>query len=84
MGLVAEVVIDAASRTRQPLVLRQLPDFGFVLQPNTPAEPARMFVTQSDAGVEVVVEGLPVEIQLPERAARCRCAARPTSRPGRA
>ena len=36
-----------------------------MLGANTPAEPARLFVTQSDAGVEVVVEGLPVEIQLP-------------------
>ena len=64
VGLVAEVVI-APHPAPEPLVLRQLPDFGFVLQPNTATKPARLFVTQSDAGVEVVVEGLPVEIQLP-------------------
>ncbi len=36
-----------------------------MLQANSPARPARVFVTRSDAGVEVVVEGLPVEISLP-------------------
>jgi hypothetical protein len=64
VGLVAEVLI-AQHPAPEPLVLRQLPDFGFVLRANTAAKPARVFATQSDAGVEVVVEGLPVEIQLP-------------------
>jgi hypothetical protein len=64
VGLAAEITIDAHADP-QPLVLRQLPDVAFVLQPNIPARPARVFVTQSDAGVEVVVEGLPVEIRLP-------------------
>jgi hypothetical protein len=64
VGLVAEVVIDPHPEPA-PLVLRQLPDFGFVLLANTAAKPARVFATQSDAGVEVVVEGLPAEIQLP-------------------
>ena len=65
MGLVADLVIDAHPNPA-PLVLRQLPDIGFLLQANTLAtRPARMFVTQSDAGVEVIIEGLPVEISLP-------------------
>ena len=64
VGLVAEVVIDPHPAP-EPIVLRQLPDFGFVLVANTAAKPARVFATQSDDGVEVVVEGLPVEIQLP-------------------
>lgn len=64
VGLVADVVIDPHPDPA-PLVLRQLPDFGFVLVANTAAKPARVFATQSNDGVEVVVEGLPVEIQLP-------------------
>ena len=65
VGLVAEVVITHGALPPQPLVLRQLPDIGFVLLDNAPGDPARIFVTKSDAGVEVVVEGLPAEIQLP-------------------
>lgn len=64
VGLVAEVVIDDHPDP-VPVVLRQLPDFGFTLLPNSSGAPARLFVTQSDDGVEVVVEGLPVEIALP-------------------
>ena len=69
VGLVAEVVVTHAGPPPEPLVLRQLPDIGFVLLDNAPGDPARIFVTQSDVGVEVVVEGLPVEVQLPERPA---------------
>lgn len=64
VGITAEVVV-APHPTPPPLVLRQLPDFGFVLRDNPADAPARVFVTQADTGVEVVVEGLPVEIQLP-------------------
>jgi len=64
VGLVAEVVIEEHPAP-PPLVLRQLPDVGFVLLPNPSERPARLFVTQADTGVEVVVEGLPVEIRLP-------------------
>ncbi len=66
VGLVAEVVVThPVGPPPEPLVLRQLPDIAFVLLDNAPGAPARLFVTQSDAGVEVVVEGLPVELQLP-------------------
>ncbi len=64
VGLVAEMVIDPHPDP-SPLVLRQLPDIGFVLLANSASKPARVFATQSDRGVEVVVEGLPVEIHLP-------------------
>jgi len=64
VGLVADVVI-ADRLNPLPLVLRQLPDFPVTLQPNPPDSPARLFVTQTDDGVEVVVEGLPVEMVLP-------------------
>jgi hypothetical protein len=64
VGLAAEMVIEPHPNP-PPLVLRQLPDFAFVLQPNVADRPARVFATLSDAGVEVVVEGLPVEVQLP-------------------
>jgi hypothetical protein len=63
VGLTAEVVI-APHPAPEPLVLRELPDLAFVLQPNIPDRPARLYVTESDTGVEVVVEGLPVEVQL--------------------
>ncbi len=62
VGLSAEVTV-AAHPSPEPLVLRQLPNFVFLLRP-TP-RPARLFVTRSDAGAEILVEGLPVEIQLP-------------------
>jgi hypothetical protein len=64
VGIAAELVIDPDPNP-QPLVLRQLPDIAFVLQPNIADRPARLFATRSDAGVEAVVEGLPVEIILP-------------------
>ena len=64
VGIAAELVIEPHPNP-PPLVLRQLPDFAFILQPNFPDRPARVFATKSDAGVEVVVEGLPVEVQLP-------------------
>lgn len=64
VGMAAEVVI-APHPNPQPLVLRQLPDVAFVLQPNIADRPARLFATCSDGGVEVVVEGLPVEVILP-------------------
>ena len=64
VGVAAEVVI-APHPNPQPLVLRQLPDIAFMLQPNLADRPARLFATRSDAGVEVVVEGVPVEIILP-------------------
>jgi len=64
VGVAAELVI-LPHPNPPPLVLRQMPDFAFVLQPNIPARPARLFATRSDAGVEVVVEGLPVEVVLP-------------------
>ncbi|WP_327085605.1 hypothetical protein OIE66_25020 [Nonomuraea sp. NBC_01738] len=65
VGLVAEMVIEPHPAPL-PLVLRELPDLAFVLRPNAADTPARVFVTQSDTGVEVVVEGLPVEIRLPQ------------------
>jgi hypothetical protein len=64
VGLTAEVVV-ADHPTPRPIVMRRLPDIAFTLLPNTIAAPARLFVTQSDAGVEVIVEGLAVEISLP-------------------
>ncbi len=64
VGITAEVVV-APHPAPPPLVLRQLPDIGFVLLDNAADAPARVFVTHGDTGVEAVVEGLPVEIQLP-------------------
>lgn len=64
VGLHAEVVILNPGAPR-PLVLRQMPDVAFHLIDTGPGKPARLFVTRSDAGVEVIVEALPVEIKIP-------------------
>ncbi len=64
VGLHAEVVIEPHPQP-EPFVLRTLPDLAFTLQPNSAASPARVFLTQADTGVELVVEALPVEILLP-------------------
>ncbi|HEX6865048.1 MAG TPA: hypothetical protein VF414_19615, partial [Thermoanaerobaculia bacterium] len=66
VGLSAEVVIDnQAVATVPPLVLHQMPDVAFHLIDTAPGKPARLFITQSDAGVEAILEGLPVEIRIP-------------------
>lgn len=64
VGLSAEVVVQNTGAPR-PLVLRQMPDVAFHLIDTAPGKPARLFVTQSDSGVEVIVEGVPVEIKIP-------------------
>lgn len=64
VGLSAEVVVQNTGAPR-PLVLRQMPDVAFHLIDTAPGKPARLFVTRSDAGVEVIVEALPVEIKIP-------------------
>lgn len=64
VGMYAEIVIEEQPNP-QPLVLRSMPDLLFTLLPNTVGSSARIFVTQADTGVEVVVEALPVEILLP-------------------
>jgi hypothetical protein len=66
VGLSAEVhVTSAATLAPQPLVLAKMPDVAFHLQP-TQGLPAQLYVTQgSDGGVQVVIQGLPVEIRLP-------------------
>lgn len=64
VGLSAEVVIQSTGAPR-PLVLRQMPDVAFHLIDTAPGKPARLFVTESDSGVEVILEGVPVEIKIP-------------------
>jgi hypothetical protein len=64
VGLTAEVSVGPTPPV--PFVLVALPDIEFQLLPTTGA-PARLWVTQSDRGVEIIVEALPVEIRLPVR-----------------
>ena len=70
VGLSAEIVVKNPAVVEK-LVLSQIPDIAFFLQdtPDPPDSsgyrPARLYVTQSDTGVEVVIEALPVEIQIP-------------------
>ncbi|TDB89410.1 hypothetical protein E1264_08330 [Actinomadura sp. KC216] len=64
VGMFAEVAVKPHPDPH-PMALRRMPDLLFLLRPVVPARPVRLFVTQSGAGVEVVIEGLPVEIRLP-------------------
>jgi len=72
VGLYAEIIVNnPPAPLIRPLVLTQMPDIAFYLQntPGTPGipnyKPARLYVTLADTGTELVIEGLPVEIQLP-------------------
>jgi hypothetical protein len=68
VGLTAEVVISHFGMTPadiSPMVLTGMFDIPFYLLETTPGKNARLFVTQSERGLELVIEGLPVEIQLP-------------------
>jgi hypothetical protein len=70
VGLSAEVVVKNPINPGK-LVLSQMPDIAFILQdtPDPPDSsgyrPARLYVTQAETGVELVLEALPVEIQIP-------------------
>ena len=48
-----------------PFVLASMPDVEFRVKAMTPAQAARFFVSQGSSGVDLVIEGLPVEILLP-------------------
>src|SRR5262245_16378679 len=68
VGLTAEVVISHFGMTPSdisPMVLTGMFDIPFYLLETAPGKNARLFVTQSERGLELVIEGLPVEIQLP-------------------
>ena len=66
VGLVAEVVVTHAVATSAAAGAAPASRHRVrAARQRSGADPARLFVTQSDAGVEVVVEGLPVELQLP-------------------
>jgi hypothetical protein len=71
VGFSAEVVVKNPV-DKEKFYLTQLPEIAFVLQdtPDPPGDPegyrpARLFLTQSGTGTELVVESLPVEIQIP-------------------
>lgn len=68
VGLSAEVHIDESNLgaiSRRPLVLARLPGVMFWLM-ETQGVPARVYVTRDAIGdLELVVEGLPAEIQIP-------------------
>ena len=65
VGLSAELhITGAALPAPQPLVLAKMPDVAYLLQP-TLGVPAQLHVTRTGNDVELVILGLPVEIQLP-------------------
>lgn len=66
VGLSSEVIVDNTSAIPvRPLVLTQMPIIAFYLQDTPVDKPARFYVTRADTGVELVIEGLPVEIRIP-------------------
>lgn len=68
VGLTAELVVShfgIPPSEISPLVLTGMFDIPFYLLETPVDKPARLFVTHSERGIEVVIEGLPVEIQLP-------------------
>lgn len=64
IGLYAEVEISD-SPTKVPLIIRTMADVAFYLVKTEPAKPARIYVTHTTAGTELVLEALPVMIELP-------------------
>lgn len=64
VGLMAELLVGAVPPSL-PLVLTAMPDVAFFLQP-TGSFPARVAITVSELGSELILEALPVEIKLPK------------------
>ena len=64
IGLYAEVEISD-SPDKVPLVIRTMPDVAFYLVKTEPVKPARVYVTHTTDGTELVLEALPVMIELP-------------------
>lgn len=65
VGFYAEIEVNNPPAPPVPLVIRTMPDVAFLLQDTGDGRPARCYVTKGDQGTEVVIEALPVEIQLP-------------------
>lgn len=68
VGLTADVVISHLGLPPteiSTLVLNGLFDMPFTLIETAPGKPARLFVTKSERGLELVIEGLAVEMQVP-------------------
>ncbi|HEY0648068.1 hypothetical protein [Phenylobacterium sp.] len=63
VGLSADMTVGAVPPT-QPIVFAALPKFGFMLL-ETSAGPARLFVQQTQLGVELVIEAVPIEVLFP-------------------
>jgi hypothetical protein len=66
VGFYAEIEVNnPPAPPPVPLVIRTMPDVAFFLQDTGAGQPARCYLTKTDHGTEVVIEALPVEIQLP-------------------
>ncbi len=66
VGFYAEIEVNnPPAPPPVPLVIRTMPDIAFFLQDTGDGRPARCYVTETDNGTEVVIEALPVKIQLP-------------------
>jgi len=66
VGITSEVIVsNPPAPLIRPLVLTQMPDIAFYLN-NTPIDkPARLFATRASTGIEIIIEGMPIEIQIP-------------------
>lgn len=66
VGFYAEIEVNnPPAPPTVPLVIRTMPDVAFFLQDTGDGRPARCYVTKTNAGTEIVIEALPVEIRLP-------------------
>lgn len=66
VGFYAEVEINnPPAPPALPLVIRTMPDVAFYLKDTGDGRPARCYITKTEQGTEVIIEALPVEIQLP-------------------
>ena len=71
VGISADVIVKNPLDPLEirPLVLTQMPDIAFFLidtpVANPVASPARLFVTHRETGIDLIIEGIPVEIRVP-------------------
>ena len=59
----AAIINNAVYPTGIPFVLAAMPDIEFRIQSVSIDKPVHIFVSQEDAGITAVIEGLPVEAQ---------------------
>jgi hypothetical protein len=64
MSLAADMAVEGPAATDQPFYLRALPDHGIQLLNTDPQHPVRVYAAVDGRGFEVIIDRLPVVIQL--------------------